>query len=979
MHVIQPYRPLQAGLNHRVMEQNRRFFFVVSATLGIDLCSGKARLDVDFLKDAFEAMADNPTPEMGMPKPRGEFLVTGAFFAPGGRAVTGGEVRVRLGQSEKSLYVFGPRRWKTGGLPSSPEPITTLPVDYAHAFGGLDYPKNPDGMGYKDGRLPCIENPDRLITSAGDAPDPAGIAPLVLDCPQRMRFRGTYEDDYKLKYYPGYPEDMDWRFFLNSPEDQWIQGYFQGSESFEIRNMHPEMPVISGALPDLYARAFIRHTIGTETPDFGELPLNLDTVWFFPGKQLGLLVFRGITEVADDEATQISDVLLAYENRRDEKRSLAHYHQALERRMTGENPFLNYFQTRDLIPPGDPTALAIFQEKGEVELDDNSALSQNITAREDACSKTVADKVDEAARQAEQSMAETRMPDTAAAAMPEDDAFDVQKMIREPADPGSAQVTDPDLDEFTRKLEEIMPGITSGQGGKVDLEDFPFDRIGEIADAAEVMGQKKDEQAREKLREQMTNVRDTLKSQMAETRQSGLEMPDDASDELRELDDQINALEAEQDKTPPPQPLPRVNAEALMEKLPLRLPDEAMAAMAHLQGLKSIGMETEQTRDLEAQLTADMEEAANEIRESLYELEQQFRAGYIMGAHFMEAGLPPHSKPVKAVRAEFLDAVAAGKPVAGGDWACIDLSGARLDQMDLSEAFFEQVNFSGASLKGANLSGAFLVRADLTGADLTGANLQGANIGAADAAGCIFVRADCRSAVLSKGDFTGADFTAANLKEAETLYVRMDQARFSGADVSGIQFLEPDIRGADFTDADLSGSFFLNGRLSDVTFAGAAMTRCLFANMILKNVCFDRAAFNQSCFAGTDAEAVCLEGLSFREANLQQSNFQRMTLQNTDFSGADLENSYFESADLSGADFSGASAKNAQFRSANLTGANLEGINLMGGSLAKARLVRASLARANLFQVDFLRATITDTNFDGSNLDSTLIAHWRPE
>lgn len=973
MHIVQPYRPLQVGFNSRVLEQNRRFFFTVSASLGIHLQIGEALLDVDFLKDAFESMGDNPFPELGMPKPCGEFLVTGAYFAPGGEAVGGGEVRVRLGKKEKSLYVFGPRKWGAGGISTRPDPVTRVPVDYFHAFGGETFDKNPDGMGCQDERLPCIEDPAKLVTSPGDRPDPAGFAPLPLDCPQRMRFRGTYDDDYKKKYYPGHPADFDWRFFLNTPQDQWINGFFQGDEIFEIFNMHPDLPLVKGRLPDLYARAFIRHTINSDTPEFGELPLNLDTVWFFPEKLLCLLVFRGVTEVADDEAEQVSEVLLAYEDRRDPPRTLAHYREALEKRRTGENPFLNYFQTRDLIPPGAKSALTLFQEKGSVEPGD-SALSGNIQARTDASRKMIDDKIEEAAGQAEETMTGMAVPVDVAASTGDKDGFDLRKITREKAKSQS----DPDVDEFTRKLEAIMPGITSGDAGAVDLEDFPFDRIEEITGTAEEMGKKKAQESRDRLRKEIDGVREKIREQMSPLRETGDDMPADMQDTLVALQEQMEVLEALEKGETPRVPLPRLKAAELMAEIPRQPPPEVLAAMEHLQGLKTMGVAGESVDDLEARVTAQLEAAASDLEENLCRMEGQFKTGYMMGAHFMEEGLSPHRESMEEVQLRFLAAVAGKGPVAGGDWACIDLAGKNLDHIDLSGAFLEQVNFSGASLRGANLSGAILARANLCDADFSGANLQGANIGAVSAVKTVFAGACLRAARLSRGNFSGADFAEADLEEAEMMNVCIDDADFSRAKMPGLQFLEIGIRGAAFAGADLSTSFFMMGSIEDADFSGAAMNRCLFANTQLKNVRFDGADMGGSCFAGTDAEQTRLEGITFRGANLQKSNFQRMVMPGADLTGADLENAYFESAGLPGADLSRAAAGNAQFRSANLTGARLDDINLMSGSLAKARLVRASLKRANLFQVDFLRATITDTDFEGANLDSTLIEYWRP-
>ena len=76
-------RPLQISFNQRVLEQNHRFYFTASATLGINLKTGEELLDLHYLKDAFESMGDTPLPDMGMPKPNGEFLVSGSFLRSG--------------------------------------------------------------------------------------------------------------------------------------------------------------------------------------------------------------------------------------------------------------------------------------------------------------------------------------------------------------------------------------------------------------------------------------------------------------------------------------------------------------------------------------------------------------------------------------------------------------------------------------------------------------------------------------------------------------------------------------------------------------------------------------------------------------------------------------------------------------------------------------------------------------------------------
>ncbi|MGA2224185.1 MAG: pentapeptide repeat-containing protein, partial [Syntrophobacteraceae bacterium] len=78
----------------------------------------------------------------------------------------------------------------------------------------------------------------------------------------------------------------------------------------------------------------------------------------------------------------------------------------------------------------------------------------------------------------------------------------------------------------------------------------------------------------------------------------------------------------------------------------------------------------------------------------------------------------------------------------GKEGSIANLTGAKLNDADLSKACLIQGNLSWADLTGANLSRAELWAANLSGADLTGADLS---------------RADLTRAYLTKANLTGAD------------------------------------------------------------------------------------------------------------------------------------------------------------------------------------------------------------------------------
>jgi uncharacterized protein YjbI with pentapeptide repeats len=963
------FRPLQVSFNHRVLEQNRKFYFIASASLGINLQTGEELLEFDYFKDAFECMGENPLPDVGMPKPNGEYLVSGSFHSPGNQPVNGGEVIVRIGEIEKSLFVFGPRQWRLGA-PAKHETLTSLPIDYCYAFGGEGYDKNPHGIGYKDGKLPGIEEPRKLVTSPNDRPEPAGFGPLDPARPQRRRFQGTYGDDYKRKYFPGHPEDFSWRYFLCAPEDQWIKGYFRGNEPFAITNMHPELQVISGTLPGLHARCFIRHTLSGSAPEFGELEMNLDTIWFFPEKLLALLIWRKGIEVGDDEAEQITHVLAAYEDRAQEPRTLDHYRQALELRLNTDDDLLHNLKTADLIPVGAKTAMELLLEMGKGESEE-SELEKNIDAKIDSFNKMVDEKMEEAIEQTEKGMEDLNIPDEAREHMPDGGEIDLRKMIKEQpeAEP------DPDVEALNKKLESIIPGITTGDPDKIDLREFSFDDIDQMIEAVEGFSDKKQAQAMELANSEIAKTKEQIISVLAENKDAMDKVPDEHKAKLEET---LKALEELDLETTPDAPLPRVNAEEFIGHISQASP-QVMEAMQHLQAAREMGLEDERTGDLEKQVKETMETQMKEVEEGLRDAEAAFKETYVMVAHHMDEGLSPHKDPVERVAERLLADVANGRDVSGGDWACIDLSGKNLDGVDLSGAFLEQVNFKGASLKVANLSGAVLARSDLADADLTGANLAETNLGAVNAHRTNFTGADLKSAVISKGDFTGADFTRCELEDVESLEVIISGANFSEAHMPGIQFIESEFSGANFTKADLSSTLYYSCAINDADFSKAIMSGSTFADARLEKVRFDGADMSGACFAATDPEKASMKDVSFRGSILKQANFQGMAMQGSDLSGADLENSNFLEADLTEADLTMAQAKSAMFRKARLQGAKLNSINLMEGCLAKAYLVEASFVNANLYAADFLRATITRTDFRGSNLDNTIIEGWRPE
>src|SRR5690606_15689420 len=82
----------------------------------------------------------------GIPKSRGELLVNGIAFAPGGVPHPAVPVRATVGEIQKDLAIYGHRYW-TGRTATEPRSFTQMPIDWAHAFGGKAHAENPFGKG----------------------------------------------------------------------------------------------------------------------------------------------------------------------------------------------------------------------------------------------------------------------------------------------------------------------------------------------------------------------------------------------------------------------------------------------------------------------------------------------------------------------------------------------------------------------------------------------------------------------------------------------------------------------------------------------------------------------------------------------------------------------------------------------------------------------------------------------------------------
>lgn len=296
-----------------------------------------------------DQLGAKPVIDMGTPKARGEFLAAGSCFAPRGTTRPASKVRIRVGEADKTINVYGDRYWKNGVITEA-EHFSEMPVVWENAFGGDGYAENPVGkgravVGLPDGSqatpLPNLELSDHQIGSPGDTPPPASFREIDVMCPRRSKKGGTYDKQWKEERWPYYPDDLDYEFFNAADADQFIPDFFQGGEPVTIENMHPDMARIESSLPRLRMRCFATldpefslHTFPTgplpsqqlrEADEFREISMRLETVWLFPTILRGVCLYRGVTEIVDEEYMDVTRLLVRHESMDEEPKPIEHY------------------------------------------------------------------------------------------------------------------------------------------------------------------------------------------------------------------------------------------------------------------------------------------------------------------------------------------------------------------------------------------------------------------------------------------------------------------------------------------------------------------------------------------------------------------------------------------------------------------------------------------------------------------------------
>lgn len=990
-------KPAKLGIMTKVEPQKTGGTFVVTA-LGLFRLHDPS----DFMSDqALWPMTAKELPpgavlDVGSAKVKGEIMLAGHAAAPPGQTAKAMAVGIAVGDKVIDLVVYGDRYWSpshNGIVFTEPRPFETMPIWPERAFGGPGHAGNPSGRGHnalvrmhqaEPVLLPNVEYRSRLIRHVDDAPPPALVGPVDLQSPERIKLLGTYDNNWVKDYHPGLPPDADPHIFNLAPPEQRIFGYFRGDEAFHAVGMSPQHAEIKGALPGFRVRCLVERS--SAPAGLCELGMRIDTLWFFAGVGLGIVVYRGAMAIEDPDALDVKALLLAYERMTDEPRPAAHFAEIITARQDREKAFKYVMADAALSPPPDPEAEARrrrLREAYNAQIVDRFHKGQIWYARRQA--------------------AEAGVPPALIPDIPRPEPLPILLPTPEELESGNV-----DFAEIVDGIEKMQKDMLERYGPLQDelrsrgVEAIIRDPRSIIAkalppeqasDATALIDKTLSPDAMISLGD---GAPDPVRARLAELAGRSASPLDlimaDPQDQLRDACARFDTSRAAHllsgarqqlaamkpgEGAPPSTPVAAGGPAALLEALSQNPQSKARAETAFAKaGLTQGGVSLTLDKLLGAAdalpaggggTAAGLARAGEVLDQGEARLEEGLAQ---LRQVAMEAVYPeqPLSPPVaERFGAYVMKRFGAGETLAGRDLAGACLRGADLQGVDLSGAFLENTDLRGAKLAGAQCVKTAFTGALLDGADFRQANLNGANLSCASARGASFAGAAMQKIVAYRVNVEGADLRGAHVSEVNLIHPQLAGAQLRGARLSKIIVVQANLDHLDAEEVHLEECQFVETSLAGARLARAQVIRCVFLSSKAPGLVAEEAELTNTVFlVGTDLTAARFAG-----ARGKNVTFQGVTLAEADLSGVRFDECTFGDADLTRASMRLASLKRSLFGNSTLEGVDLFGANLLEAQLRRARLKGANLRSANLYCADLTMADLVAVDLTGANVART--------
>jgi len=731
-------------------------------------------------------------------KPKADVMLIGSAHPPksDGNACL---VRFAFGATgnrfERHVAVFGERYWSPGIVRSmtEPAPFKSVPLDWSRAFGGSGFAANPAGIGRRADesglqRLPNLENPKRLISAPGDRPKPVCFAPIPMTWPQRWKRLGSYDHAWLTKRWPYQPADFDWRFHQAAPQEQQLL-HLQGDEPFDISGAHAEHGRLRGNLPGVRARAFACKTAAAGA-GLEEIVLHLDTVVFDTDDLALHLVWRGIFEVDDYDASDVALLYVIHENLADEPRSIEQVESMLHARLA----------PMDVVPddPAAPTEPAndVATDSIDGPPADAMAGGNDVDAAEHERLRQALDhQRDELERQVNARRAAAGLAPIDAANAPPAASPDVTEMVAKlrdtgmrdthiaglfgsiPGIPAALGMTAAEVSAITLGAPDVREVMQAAGVPKETIDEtlqgFPEDPPGTAADAPPVPAPSVEDTGDEPL-----SVRMKVLAQLEGG--GGFDGANLAGADLQGIDFEGRSIKGAN----------LTGCDLSGAKLDGCDLTEAVMSACNLAGA-TLTNATLDRADLHAAILSEASFDGASVAATELTAAQADKASF---------------RNVHGERLQLADASLAGARFDGAQVPSIDLTRSKIDGATFDGALMSRVRFYEARGEGARFDGTVL-----TNARADGAILPKAVFHAADASGSVWERADLSGASFHRCKLDAVSFVRATCERAIFSVAsmrrgRLDNCKLAGAALLGADLMKASLQGADLTDADLRGA-----------------------------------------------------------------------------------------------------------------------------------------------------------------------------
>lgn len=964
--------------------------------VGWDLITGDTRAEMEIWR-CIDRLAEAQIPlDEFAPKEKNEFFVEGRFYSPTGAPVRAGFVEVEVGEVCKRINVFGNRYWRDiGPLATTftdPEPIDRVQIDWAFAYGGEGYPQNPIGKGFLREEatdmlpLPNLEFDSEQIGDPDARPRPAAFLPLAQDHPDRIKFAGTYGKNYVEEYFPGYPGDFNVEFFNRAPRGQRVTQALTANTRFSLTNLHPSRSKLEGYVPNFVARVFFDESYENHR-EFNELELSADTVWFFPEKEIGVLIFHGSRKTDFHDTKNIDNVVVGYERLNQPRRSKAHYAEALKNRSGDRMIELNYlFSGADLIPENEKTLLALFDQDEDERLRmfgvDRASEAAKKKAREEL------DRVEKEIKEIEGNIAQQNE--------------DIQKEMQPTVDGLKATVEDlrgvvkgeqpKTLSDAEKKMADGFARMTPRRDdGSFDLEKLDLTAASDVIDASKDVEFPEvpdfEVAARRQLAGAEEELMKTLEKASPEVREKALAQFEEVKQEFNK---ELSNL--------PKAPYPRPPGQATLDSLGASLDPETVETVnAKLdKGFSDASQELrDKVGDAAEEMTSDARSRVEEVKKGLSsppeegvkfvdDLREQlaplaaegdvaWHEGYVSYAHKLQGFVPPKPPDNEKFKSIFIgstdDLQTERVDFAGCSVANLLVANKSFFASYFESATFRRIQFVGISFVQAVFAHGIWEECVFHDCSFEKTNLGGMRIENSEFLNCKF-----KESVLTDTLFSGCKF-----EQCEFEHILSEAMTWSDSSITNCQ---------------LMGTMFLESSFSKLTVKGSRLERFCARGGLWREI----DLFECTVFMTMWIE-IKMSMSSFRHSTLHRVLFQKdCTVERADFSdsklllvnmsGLDLSSSVFQKTQGELCDFSESAITesawidvnldNCRFAYSRLSDSEFNGVRFIDANMQDADLRGSKFSNCNLFSADLLHARIGDAHFSECELGRTLLQDWSP-